>query len=321
MTLQEFIETRPQSYGRGNINLLYSSSVSGSDDVPIPPYHIQGLSIPFTTLGGTNIGDALREVETFRFDYPTGQLSAEITGRQQRNEYYYFTVKEIVTTVLPSSVDFSGNPILNDSQTVFVPFVSLGFNNSDYNPLGNNSEGSSVNPYAQKVDRNTSQFNPTNLAAINTGTATDAELQESSYSSAGIINGRYNGSKTTAAGPISREYHKGVFTQEVLDNSIAANNPATTLVTFQGSIHASDADTTAIKNILNADREVVEILFDSTLSGSHPNKIFPSFAKTSNTLFALDGNKTFKLTNNKVYSIDTDSVLTTNNVGTVTLVE
>ena len=71
----------------------------------------------------------------------------------------------------------------------------------------------------------------------------------------------------------------------------------------------------------DADREVVEILFDSTLSGSHPNKIFPSFAKTSNTLFALDGNKTFKLTNNKVYSIDTDSVLTTNNVGTVTLVE
>ena len=112
-----------------------------------------------------------------------------------------------------------------------------------------------------------------------------------------------------------------MFTQEVLDNTIAANNPATTLVTFQGSIHASDADTTAIKNILNADREVVEILFDSTLSGSHPNKIFPSFAKTNNTLFALDGNKTFKLTNNKVYSIDTDSVLTTNNVGTVTLVE
>ena len=45
MTLQEFIETRPQSYGRGNINLLYSSSVSGSDDVPIPPFHIQGLFV------------------------------------------------------------------------------------------------------------------------------------------------------------------------------------------------------------------------------------------------------------------------------------
>lgn len=321
MTLQEFIETRPQSYGTGNLNLLYSSSVSGSNDVPIAPFHIQGLSIPFTALNGVNVGAALREVETFRFDYPTGQLSAKITGRQQRNEYYYFTVEEIVTNTLPSNVDFGGNPLFESSSAVFVPYNSLGFKNSDYNPLNNNSEGSKTNPYAQKVDRNTSQFNPTNLAAINAGTATDAELQKCSYSKTGIINSRYNGSKATKAGPIPRQYNKQLFTTEVVAKAIPANEPAQTLVTFQGSIHASDADTTAIKNILNADREVVEILFDSALSGSHPNKIFPSFPKISNTVFGLDGNKTFKLTNNKVYSIDTDQVFTTNNIGTVTLVE
>jgi len=321
MTLQEFIEARPQSFGQGNLNLLYSSSVSGSDDTPIAPFHIQGLSIPFTSLNGKNVGDALREVETFRFDYPTGQLSAEITGRQQRNEYYYFTVKEIVTNTLPSSVDFGGNPLYESSSAVFVPYVNLDFNNSSYNPLNNNSEGSKVNPYAQKVDRNTSQFNPTNLEAINSGSATDAELQQCSYTKAGIINSRYNGSKTTPAGPISRQYNKSLLTQEILTGSIAANDPAANLVTFEGSVHASDADTTAIKDILNADREVVEILFNSELSGSHPNKIFPSFPKSGSSLFGLDGNKTFKLTNNKIYSIDTDEVFTTNNLGGVTLVE
>lgn len=321
MTLQEFIETRPQAYGAGNMNLLYSSSVSGSDNIPIPPFTMQGLAIPFRDRNGINIGDALREVEVFRFDYPTGQISTTITGRQQRNGYYYYTINEVVTNTLPSTVDVGGNPLYESSSCVFVPYVSLDYNNSDYNPLSNNSEGSKLNPYAQKVDRNTSQFNPTNLIAINSGSASDAELQQCSYTKAGIINGRYNGSKTTAAGPIARQYNKGLFTQQVQTNKITANEPAATLVTFKGSIHASDADTNTIKNILNADREIVQVLFDSTLSGSHPNKIYPSFPKTTNTLFGLDGSKTFKLTNNKVYSIDTDQVLTTNNLGTVTLVE
>ena len=61
--------------------------------------------------------------------------------------------------------------------------------------------------------------------------------------------------------------------------------------------------------------------FTSQLSGSHPNKLFPSFAKTADTIFSIEGNRTFKLTNNKIYSIDTDEVLTTNNLGAVTLVE
>ena len=111
MTLQEFIETRPQSYGTGNINLLYSSSVSGSNDIPIPPFHLQGLAVPFTSKEGTSIGAALKEVEKFRFEFVTGQVTAMITERQQKNSYYYFTFEEVVVNTLPSSVDAAGNTV------------------------------------------------------------------------------------------------------------------------------------------------------------------------------------------------------------------
>jgi len=321
MTLQEFIETRPQSYGRGNINLLYSSSVSGSDNTPIAPFVIEGISIPFVSLNGVNVSDALREVETFRFDYPTGQISATITGRQQKNEYYYYTFTPITTDTLPSTVDVQNNSLFESSSCVFVPFITQDFNNSDYNPTNNNSEGSKTSPSVKKVDRQTSQFNPTNLAAINAGTATVAEIQESFHTLTGVINGKYNGSKTTAAGPIAREYNKSTLTATVVANSVLANEPTKGLLTFKGSLHADDADTVAVKAINNADREIVDVLFTSALSGSHPNKIFPNFPKVGNNIFTLDGNKAIGLVSRKIYAIDTDEVITTNNLGSVTTVE
>lgn len=321
MTLQEFIEARPQSYGAGNINLLYSSSVSGSDNTPIAPFVIEGISIPFTSLNGVNVSDALKEVETFRFDYPTGQVAAAITGRQQKNEYYYFTFTPISTNTLPTAFDVQNNSLFESSSCVFVPYITQDFNNSDYNPLNNNSEGSLVSPSVSKVDRQTSQFNPTNLDAINTGTATAAEIQESFYTTTGLINGKYIGSKTTSAGPISRQYNKSIFVSTVLNNVNVANEPTKGLLTFEGSIHADDATTTAIKAINNADREIVEVLFTSALSGSHPNKIFPNFPKVGNNVFTLDGNKAIGLVSRKIYAIDTDEVITTNNLGAVTTVE
>lgn len=322
MTLEEFIETNPSSYGTGNMNLLYSSSVSGSNNVPIAPFHLQGLSIPFNSKNSVNVTAALKEVQTFRFDYPTGQLTATITGRQQRTNYYYFTFTEIVTNTLPGTLSFSGDPIIEETPSVFVPYVTLNFNNSPYNPLGNNSEGSKTNPYIQKVDRLTSQFNPTNLDSIISGSGTNAELQQSAYTTTGIINGKYHGSKSAGITQvISREYNKQNLTATIAANQVSSDRPAVGLLTFEGSLHASDADTATVKDILNADRTKVEILFESVLTGSHPNKFYPNFPKVGNTAFGLEGNRTFKLTNNKIYSIDTDEVLTTNNLGVVTLVE
>ena len=90
MTLQEFIETNPSSYGATNANLLYSSSVSGSENTPIAPFELQGLTLPLS-LGGTNLAAALKEVDSIKFGFISGSITAVITGRQKKSGYFYFT--------------------------------------------------------------------------------------------------------------------------------------------------------------------------------------------------------------------------------------
>ena len=147
-------------------------------------------------------------------------------------------------------------------------------------------------------------------------------MQECAYEKTGLINGRYNGSKNAGITPIiSRVYNKQNLTTLIANNQSTSDHPAIGLLTFEGSLHASDADTTAVKNILNADRDIGDILFTTALTGSHPSKFFPNFPKIGSTVFGLEGNRTFKLTNSKIYSIDTDEVLTINNLGTVSTIE
>ena len=318
MTLQEFIAQRPQSYGNGNANLLYSSSVSGSDNTPVAPFHLQGLTIPFTSQEGTNVAAAFKEVTNINFDYKTGTVEAKITGRQKRNEYFYFTFEEVVVNSLPETIGDS--TVYNDSEFVFVPYATLAFNNNDYNPLINNSEGSKRNSKSQKVDRSTDAVNPTNLQAILAQTAEAAELQNCAYTKTGLINGRYNGTKTTSAGSVNIS-NKSLLTSFVSSNTIAGNNPAQAYKLFEGSTHSDDADTATIKGINQSDRKLTKVFFQSVISGSHPSKIFPSFPSTGNLVYIEEGNSLISLVNSKVYSIDKGQVFTTNQLGEVTLVE
>ena len=318
MTLQEFIAQRPQSYGTGNANLLYSSSISGSSNTPIAPFHLQGLTLPFTSQEGTNVAAAMKEVTSIKFGYKTGTVEAKITGRQKRNQYFYFTFTEVVVNQLPTEI--GGNVIYEDSEFVFTPFATLAFNNNDYNPLINNSEGSKRNATAQKVDRFADAVNPTNFDAILSQSAESAELQNCAYTKTGIISGKYNGSKNTAAGTVHIP-NKSLLTTFVTNGAILGNNPAQAYKGFQGSTHSDDADTSTIKQINQSDRKIIKIFFQSEISGSHPNKVFPNFPSSGSLIFIEDGNSLISLVGAKVYSIDKGQVFTTNQLGSVTLVE
>lgn len=320
MTLQEFIETRPQSYGSGNANLLYSSSVSGSEDTPIAPFVLQGLTIPFTSQEGTNVAAAFKEVEEFKFQYPTGTVTAKITGRQKRSEYFYFTFEEVTVNSLPTTIGGSGEYLYPDSEFVFIPYTTLTFNNNDYNPLINNSEGSKVNSKTRKVDRFADAAVPTNIQAIISQSAAFAEIQNCSYTKIGLINGRYNGTKATPAGPIT-QYNKELFTSQVNSRAIPGNNPAQSYKEFQGSKHTNDATTATIKAINQSDRDIIGVFFNSVISGSHPNKTFPNFPSSGSFLYEENNNRLVRLVNSKVYSIDKGEVFTTNEFGGVITVE
>ena len=321
MTIEEFKELDPNSYGDGNINLLFSSSVidPGIDNTPIAPYVIQGLAVPFTSVEGTNISEVLRGITEIRFTFDGTVVDAKITGKQRRTGYYYYTVEDFPTNSLPAEVEGVGY-VQNETFPVFIPYSTTNFNNSDYNPTLNNSEGSKANDIAQQVDRFTSQILPTNLDAIIAGTANPAELQNCSYTKIPIISSRYLGSKTTGAGP-NYTRNKERRTAYVQANLIPGNSPSLSFKQFNGSTHPSDADTTTIKNILQADRELTQIYFNVERQKVGSEFVFPNFPYSGSFIYTEQGNKLIKVVNSKLYSIDKGEVYTTNEFGGVTLVE
>ena len=300
MTELEFISTNPTSFGNGNTNLLISSSVSGSEDTPIAPFTIQGMTVPFNSKAGTDVVSALKETEVLKFEFQGTIVESRIIARQKKSGYYYFRLTPVVVNQLPP-LNIESDYEFVDSEFIFKPYFETDFFNNDFNPLANTTNVSKTNAVVQVVDRISSQILPTNLQAILSSSAEPAQIQNCSYTKAGIINARYNGSKET-------------------DRGVPGNDPAVGLATFKASLHPTDSDNTTVKNIQLSDREVINVLFDTQLSGSHPNKIFQSFPTSGSfVFFDVDGRLT-KVADQKVYAIDKDQVYTLNEFGGVTVV-
>lgn len=316
MTITEFIETAPTKYGFGNANIIFSSSVDVFGTA-FAPYSIQGMTVPFIDKFNRGYETPLLSVNSLRFEFSGSFYTAKIIGKQKRDNYIYYQFEPFTVNYLPTSVDDNSLPLEEDSDFILIPYSSVNFNNSDYNPLLNNSEGSKPNSVAQVVDRQGDAANPTNLGALTGGTAVKAELQDCSYTKVGLINSRYNGSKATTAGPIT-EYNKERFVARVNSGAVPGYEPALGFKKFKGSIHPSDADTTAIKAINQSDRELVDVYFNSTITGTHPNKLFPNFPIVGNFLYVDQGNRLIRSVGSKVYAVDTGQVFVTNELGSLT---
>lgn len=319
MTELEFISTNPLNYGSGNTNLLISSSVSGSEDVPIAPYTIQGMTIPFNSKDGISVFSTLKESDTIKFEFQGTVVQTTIISRQKKSGYFYYRLNPVVVNQLPP-INIEDDYEFVNSEFIFEPYFETDFFNNDYNPLTNTTNVSKANSTVQVVDRISSQILPTNLQAILSSSAEPAQIQNCSYTKAGILNSKYNGSKSTIAGPISRIYNKQEFNQIVLSKSIPGNSPAVKLAKFNASIHPLDSDVNTVKQIQLSDREVTEIYFDTALTGSHPNKIFQSFPGSGSFVYQEENGRLIKVANQKIYSTDKNQVYTSNEFGGVTLV-
>lgn len=303
MTLQEFITTPPTNYGAGNVNLLVSSSVSGSEDIPIPPYTIQGLTVPFNSKNSKNVLSALKEVEAIRFQYTGGEKVVNVVSRQKKDGYFYIGTQPLVIGAIPD-IDSLGEYVFYSAEFIFKPYFEISYFNNDYNPVINNTNESRTSYIRQVVDRVSSQAIPTNLTAVISQSAEPAQVQNDSYTRNSIIIGRYEGTKET-------------------DKNIPGNSPAVGLVSFKASEHPSDSDTSTIRNIQLSDREIQNLYFDSRISGSHPNKVFQSFPNSGSFIYKFDdqSNRYSKVSNTKIFSIEKNKVYTTNEYGGVTLVQ
>ena len=321
MTIEEFKETDPNGYGVGNINLLFSSSIvdPGIDNTPIPPFVIQGLSVPYKDTQGKDLSTVLRQVTEIRFPFVSSSVAVKVIGKQRRTNYFYFTVEDFAVNELPTETPNLGY-VQDATDFVVLPYSVNNFYNSDYNPTLNNSDSNKFNVVAVKVDRFSSQTIPTNLQAIIAGTATPAQVQNCSYTKMGVVSSRYLGAKSTGAGP-SYEHNKEKHTQYVLSNLIPGNNPALTFKEYQGSIHTSDANTTTIKAIQQSDRELVKVYFNVGRVQTGGTFEFPNFPYLGTYIYTEAGNRFVRLVNSKIYSIYRGEVYSTDEFGEVNLIE
>lgn len=313
MTELDFIETSPIDYGGGNnANLLISSSVTnpGVDNTPLPPFTLFGMTIPLQDENGINISSALKEVEEIRFTFTSGIIKSKILTRTRRGGYFYLRLEPVVFNTLPSVVDTLGvgTPAEQDifrfdsSEFIFEPYFQISFANNDFNPLMNTSNSSKPNAVRQVVDRTSDAANPSNLFAIIQGTAEAAQIQNCSYTKAGLINSKYNGTKLTSG-------------------SVQGNDPALTFKEFDGSLHLLDSDNTTVTNIDDNKRDVKTVYFNPILSGSHPNKVVQNFPELDSILYEETDNRFVRISNKKVFIAETGKILTMGEVGKVTLVE
>ena len=320
MTLQEFITANPANWGTGNANLLISSSVTGSfpDLTPIAPFTVKGISVPVISKNNKRIEPALKEVEEFRFQFNGQIIKSKILARQKRRGYYFFQLADFIINDLPETLDFDGNVIYDDSEFVFVPYVAVSFINNDYNILLSNSARSKLSDTHRVVDRNAGGAGdtPTNFEALISQSAERAEIQNCSYTKIGLISSRYEGTKTSKAGPIYN-FNDDIFETEVLAKAIPGNDPALALKEFRGSLHPNDASDTTIKAIQLSDRSVENVFFDTVLSGSHPNKAYSNFPVVGSFLQSEDGTRFARAVNSKVYSVDKGLIFTTDEFGEV----
>ena len=327
-----------------NINILYSCDLLpgfGIADLN-NPVTITGMTIPFKYMNGNiDLQQTILQAETITFRYAEGgaingihDLTATILERVRRATYFYIRLRPIVLNpssytagavqlgdpdeieVVPSTIlmpDGSGNfdPQYTyfkyrqvPSEIIFNPYISTVFNNSPDNPLLSNATVLRKANYIQQVDRNEDPIQPTNLTQILLNQATAAEIQDSNYTSAGIINARYVGSKLTSG-------------------SVPGNDPALALVGIRASIHPSGSNFSKIRGINVSDREVQQVYFTpqvtNIIAGGKTrtyggNKSFPT---GSNLMYVEEGNRFVRISNRDIYSIDEDKMHSTNNLGTI----
>jgi len=169
-------------------------------------FYVRKLRISKTSANGADITRQLESVEEIIIPHtsrvgntPSSTLTYTIYGRQELSDSYIFDV-----TVGGSNISGSDQTAVS---TIFEPFISENFDNSDFNALFNNAVEPANTANVQKVDYSTNPNIPVNIVAIRNNTAERADVQELLHTSPGLISGRYGGKQLT--GQLINEFRSG----------------------------------------------------------------------------------------------------------------
>jgi hypothetical protein len=150
---------------------------------------------------GANKSDLLGQITTISFIFLNGPQTYNISGIQEFNNYYLYSIGPY----LPNSTNNFNTGSVNTpiifvgttSSAVFNPSY-LNFDFNDYNPLINNVDLGRPSVTYMDVDYSQNPTIPINQTAIINGTADKANVPDSNYSTYSWSNIRYNGSKNNS---------------------------------------------------------------------------------------------------------------------------
>jgi|694.fasta_scaffold10648_11 hypothetical protein len=169
-------------------------------------FTVRKLRISKTSANGVDITRQLENVEEIIIPHtsavgntPSATLTYTIFGRQELSDSYIFDV-----TVGGNNISGSDQTVVS---TIFEPFTSENFDNSDFNALFNNAVTPANTANVQKVDYSTNPNIPVNIVAIRNNIAERADVQELLHTSPGLISGRYGGKQLT--GQFINEFRNG----------------------------------------------------------------------------------------------------------------
>ena len=333
MTTLEFQNTDPTKYNEGNCNLLYSSSIStGSFDLPnnyptgssapveaggvyyladawFPPYKILGITIPNNRTNGESVEQTLQNVKAVKFTFSGTSVTLKVDGISKRGTYSYLRTRPLDVMTFPEGRDQSGIPIISNLEFIFTPFLKEKFSNSDYNALIGNATTGKTSQGAVEVDRLVSQGSPSNLLAVISGSAALASVQYSNYTTTGLSNARYSGTKLNSGSSEGEDPAMGLRSFTGIINELDSKN-ATILAQSEGSkdiYFTIDRKPTAY---MKSGTDV----FSNLTGSSFPTPSIGGGQKGS-ILYEEEGNRFVRIVNKKVHAIDRGSIFITDENG------
>ncbi len=224
MTQQEFRQIVPTEGG----SLILYRFIQGA--FPFYGYKIEGVSISRNSCSQQEISNIATDIRKITLNISGSNYTANVSKEYGYETHINYVINpfNVTTHIPPNSNPFDDTAIVCDLGFVsyslapnfrldgevpvspldigYISHITSGsdsssleleFNKTDFNVLYNNVQKGISSRNRFIVDRFNKDVNPINLNSIINDTAKKAEVNEFSYTSIGLANSKYNGSKTT----------------------------------------------------------------------------------------------------------------------------
>lgn len=194
----------------GDINIDYSNYISWGNNsftlITNPASTSSNVELKIT--GDTINPSALNNVTTY-ISSSLGIIGSSTTlfpftksftlTLQSGVDYYLYSIPNTYTASFLATYNLNIN--ITSSEILYSQSASpsIQFYNSDYYAIPNNENANRDNTFLKDIDYSSNPNYPVNRTAIISGNATPAQTPDSNYTTARIINPRYDGSRVSSA--------------------------------------------------------------------------------------------------------------------------